>query len=127
LLQGGKEALQAALSQLGCLPLADRGLEMGRPRRMLLAVGIFVAGLAATTSGLAPVQIALVTAALGMLRAGILTLREAYEAIDWPILVLLGAMMPVGDAFEATGTAQLLASQIASIADWGAYAWCCPF
>jgi di/tricarboxylate transporter len=119
LLQGGKDALQVALSQLGCLPLADRGLEFGRPRRMLLAVGIFMGGLAATASGLTPVQIALTTAALVMLLSSVLTLREAYEAIDWPILVLLGAMMPVGYAFEATGAAQLLASQVATVADWG--------
>jgi di/tricarboxylate transporter len=119
LLQGSKETLRAALSQLRCLPLAERGLDMGRPRRVPLAVGIFGAGLAATTSALAPVQIALVTAVLVMLLAGILTLREAYGAIDWPILVLLGAMMPVGYAFEATGAAQLLASQVASVADWG--------
>ncbi|HSF31194.1 MAG TPA: SLC13 family permease [Candidatus Tectomicrobia bacterium] len=119
LLQGGKEALQASMSQLGCLPLADRGLEFGRPRRMLLAVGTFIAGLAATASGLAPVQIALTTAALVMLLSGILTLREAYEAIDWPILILLGAMMPVGYAFESTGAAQLLAGQVATVSDWG--------
>lgn len=119
LLQGGKDALQAALSQLGCLPLADRGLEFGRPRRMLLAVGVFMGGLAAAASGLAPVQIALTTAALVMLLSSVLTLREAYEAIDWPILVLLGAMMPLGYAFESTGAAQLLASQVATVADWG--------
>jgi di/tricarboxylate transporter len=119
LLQGGKEVLQAAMSQLGCLPLADRGLEFGRPRRMLLAVGVFMGGLAATASGLAPVQIALTTAALVMLLSGILTLREAYEAIDWPILVLLGAMMPVGYAFESTGAARLLAGQVATVAGSG--------
>ena len=119
LLQGREAALQETLSELGCLPLAERGLRVGKPRRVLPATGLFLAGIIATVAGLAPVQIALVTAALLMVLTRLLSLREAYDAIDWPILVLLGAMIPVGLAFETTGTAQLVAEQVSFVARWG--------
>jgi di/tricarboxylate transporter len=112
LLQGAEEALRKAIQELGCLPLAERGLGLLRSGRPWPAAAIFVAGLLATAAGLAPVQIALTTAAVAMVLAGVLTLREAYEAIDWPILVLLGAMMPVGAAFESSGAAGVLAAQV---------------
>jgi di/tricarboxylate transporter len=119
LLQGGSEALNKAISELRCLPLEPREIPLGKRRRVLLASGIFVAGLAATTAGLAPVQLALVSASLVMIVAGIISLRDAYDAIDWPIVVLLGSMMPVGEAFETTGAAELLAEQVATVAQWG--------
>jgi di/tricarboxylate transporter len=96
-----------------------RELSLGKRQRIPLAGGLFALGLAATACGLAPVQIALLSVALVMILVGIVSVREAYEAIDWPILVLLGAMMPVGGAFESTGSAELLAGQVARVADWG--------
>lgn len=115
LLQGSEEALRAAIQELGCLPLAERGLGLPRSRRLWPSAVIFAAGLAVTATGLAPVQIALTTAAVGMVLAGVLTLREAYEAIDWPILVLLGAMMPVGAAFDSCGAAGVLAAGVVHV------------
>lgn len=58
------------------------------------------------------------TAALVMVLARVLTLREAYEASNWPTLLLLAAMIPVGLAFETTGAAGLLASQVAAVGGW---------
>jgi di/tricarboxylate transporter len=119
LLQGSDEALEQVTSELRCLPLEQRELPLGKRQRIPLAGGLFALGLAATACGLAPVQIALLSVALVMILVGIVSVREAYEAIDWPILVLLGAMMPVGGAFESTGAAELLAGQVARVADWG--------
>jgi len=42
-------------------------------------------------------------------------LRELYDAIDWPVLVLLGAMIPVGGALESTGTTVLIANGIMTL------------
>jgi len=116
LLQGGTETLQEALTDLGCLPLAERGLRVGQPRRILLAVGIAGAALAASGTGLLPVQIAFAGAAVLMVLAGLLNLREAYESIDWSIIVLLGAMIPVAHALETTGGARLIATQLLAVA-----------
>ena len=109
LLQGGAETLQETLQTLSCLPLAERGIRLGHPRRIVLAVGLFGAALAATAAGSLPVQLAVVAAAVAMVLARLLSLREAYESIDWPVIVLLGAMIPVGQALRSTGGAQLIA------------------
>jgi di/tricarboxylate transporter len=112
LLQGRKQALQETLPQLGCLPLAGRGLRLGKPRRLLWATGIFAAALVLTSCSVLPVQIALTAAAVAMVLMGLVSLTEAYSSIDWPILVLLGAMIPIGQALETTGGAQKIADHL---------------
>lgn len=109
LLQGAPDAVQKTLSALGGLPLAERGLEIGGRRRVAAAAGIFATGIALTVAGVLPVQVALTCAALVMVVTGLLPLRDAYEAVDWPVIVLLGAMLPVGEALETTGAAGSMA------------------
>jgi di/tricarboxylate transporter len=72
LLQGKTENLPEILSTLGCLPLAEREVALGSPRRLLPALGIFGAALGAAATGLAPVQIAFITAAVAMVLVGVL-------------------------------------------------------
>lgn len=109
LLQGPQRSLRGALSELGCLPLADRDLQIGKPRRLVFSMAIFGGALALATVGFLPIQTALVAAGLIMVLTRILSLREAYESIDWSIIMLLGAMIPVGEALETTGGAQRIA------------------
>ncbi len=115
LLQGEGEALQNMPSILGCLPLAERGLRIGQPRRILFSVGIFGSAIGAISMGMLPASMALVGAAVIMVLMGILSLREAYESIDWPVVVLLGAMIPVGQALESTGGARLIAEKLLGV------------
>ncbi len=117
LLQGDTERLQEAMTTLGCLPLAERNLRIGRPRRMVMAGAIFAAALVAAATGLLPVQVAFVTAGTVMVLTGLLSLRDVYDSIDWSVIVLLGAMLPVGMALETTGGARLIADQILRAAD----------
>jgi len=123
LLQGREESLQAALTELGCLPLAERGLRIGKPRKIMLALGIFGAALALAALNLLPAATALVCGAAVMVIAGILSPREAYKSIDLSIIVLLAAMLPIGMALETTGGAALIAEWLLSIAraapPWG--------
>jgi len=112
LFQGSETGLQQALPILGCLPLADRGLRIGRPRRLLLATGIFTAAVIATTMGILTAPIAFVGAALLLILTGFISANDAYDAIDWPIIVLLGAMIPIARALEDSGGAQLIAVQL---------------
>jgi di/tricarboxylate transporter len=109
LLQGRTETLYEALPQLGLLPLADRGLRLGRSRRLLISVGIFGAALLISALGFLPIEVAFVAAAVVMVLIGLVPLRELYTSIDWPIIVLLAALIPVGEALETTGGAQLIA------------------
>ncbi|MEX2355704.1 MAG: SLC13 family permease [Thermaerobacterales bacterium] len=112
LLQGETDNVYEAVTALGCLPLAERDLRLGHPRRALLAVALFAGGLLTAAVGLLPVQVALTAAATLMVIAGLLSLKEVYESIDWPIIILLGGMIPVGQALERTGGAALIADQI---------------
>lgn len=113
LLQARKDALSETLAELGCLPLAERNFKLQQsPRKAVLAFGLFAAALLATALDLLPVQVALASAAAAMLLTGVLELKDAYQGIEWPILILLGAMIPVGMALETTGGATLLADLI---------------
>jgi di/tricarboxylate transporter len=117
LLQGPTGTFPEVLSSLGCLPLAGRGLNLGQSRRLLLSIAILGIALAVAAVGLLPVQVAFVGAAVAMLLTNLLSLAEAYESIDWPIIVLLGAMIPVGQALEMSGGADLIARQVLKLAD----------
>jgi di/tricarboxylate transporter len=109
LLQGPRETFSATLSSLGCLPLAMRDLSLGRRRRVVLGVTIFAIALLLAAVGALPIQVTFMGAAVAMIMTRILSLREAYESIDWSIIVLLGAMIPVGQALELSGGADLIA------------------
>ncbi|WAI01568.1 SLC13 family permease [Methanogenium organophilum] len=112
LLQGKKDALQSALPKIGCLPLAERGLRIGGKKMILLAVGIFGTALGISALGIMPVQITFSVAVVLMILTSIVSLRDAYESVEWPIIILLGAMIPVGQALETSGGAALIAGSI---------------
>jgi di/tricarboxylate transporter len=116
LLQGERNTMQQALADLGCLPLADRGLRVAHRRTMLLPLGIFAAAVLAAAAGLVPLQIAFVTAVAGLIVTRTLSVRDVYEAIEWPVIVLLGALIPIGGALQATGGTALIAGAIVGLA-----------
>jgi di/tricarboxylate transporter len=66
--------------------------------------------------GVLPVQLGFAAAAVSMLVLGLLTLKQAYDSVDWPVIVLLGCMMPVGFALDSTGGAQTIANVVTGIA-----------
>jgi len=115
LLQGRVNNINDAVSSMGCLPLAERGLKIGQPHKIILALGIFGVSITCVVSGLLPVQIAFPLAALLLVLTNIMSFRNIYKSVDWSIIVLLGAMIPVGQALETTGGAQLIASKIMDI------------
>lgn len=112
LLQGGADGLPQTAAALGLLPLMERGWQMGKRHHALLSVGVFAVAIALTAAGFLTAPIAFGTAAAAMVVLRIVPVRELYDAIDWPVIVLLGAMIPVGGAMETTGLAQILADSI---------------
>ncbi|MEM1282663.1 MAG: SLC13 family permease [Chlamydiota bacterium] len=115
LLQGPKDSIHETLSLLGCLPLAHRDLRIGQPRRIILSLGIFCTAIALTVAGLLPVQLSFTCAALAMVLFNMFTLSEVYESIEWPVIILLGAMIPLGDAMETTGGAKLIGDSLVTL------------
>lgn len=123
LLHGPTANSGETLSELRFLPLAERDIGIGRPRRLVLATTLFVGAILVTLLGLMPVQVAFIGAAALMAATGILKLDELYDALDWPVIVLIGAMFPVGTALETTGTAGLLATSVLGLVDGMAPVW----
>lgn len=117
LLQGPAERMPEILSELGLLPLAERSIGIGRPRRLLLAGGVFGAAIAATVAGHLPVHVAFTAAAALMVATNVVKPGELYESVDWPVIVLLAAMFPLGNALETTGGAALVADGILHATD----------
>src|SRR5690606_12157052 len=97
-LQGVLDELPEKLRDLGVLPLAERAIKLGNSRKGLLAVVILAVAMAATAGGLVPVAVAFFAAAGLVMATGALPVREAYEHVEWPILIMLGALIPVSDS-----------------------------
>jgi len=112
LLQGREHMLGDTIASIGCLPLAQRGLRLGYRTKIPLALGIFGASIVTVVTGLLPVQVAFPMAAVALVLTGVLSAKEVYTSIDWPVIILLAAMIPVGIALETSGGAERIASAI---------------
>ncbi|THD38012.1 MAG: SLC13 family permease [Sphingomonas sp.] len=125
-LQGPLTLLPERLPELGALPLAERTLRLGNSRKGWLPVAILGVAMLATATGYVPVAVAFFAAAALILMTGALPLAEAYGSVEWPILIMLGALIPVADTLRTTGASQILATQLAHVAAtlpaWGAVA-----
>ena len=116
-LQGNLATLPETLGELHCLPLAERDLRIGQ-KGSLLPVGVLAAAMALVTFNVVTVAVAFFGAAVILLLARSLSLREAYDAIEWPILIMLGALIPVSDALRTTGGTDLIAAGLSQAAAW---------
>jgi di/tricarboxylate transporter len=115
-LQGNLADMPERLKALQCLPLAERTLHLGKARRALLPVLILVAAMATTALGILPVPIAFFSAAVLMVLAGAIPIRQIYQTVEWPIIIMLGALIPVSEALRTTGGTDLIAGWLSVLA-----------
>jgi di/tricarboxylate transporter len=108
-LQGNIEALPDTLQRLGILPLAERDVALGRGRRRWIPVLILAAAITAVVAHVLPIAMAFFAAAVALVLTKSITLKEAYETVEWPILILLAALIPVSEAVRTTGATDLIA------------------
>lgn len=108
-LQGGEQQLPLALSALGCLPLAEREVRLGGARHALLPTFILIGAMLLVAFGVLPAAAGFFGAAVLVVAVGALRMREAYAALEAPVLVLVAAMIPVSDTVQSTGGADLIA------------------
>ncbi|HUT49128.1 MAG TPA: SLC13 family permease [Alphaproteobacteria bacterium] len=122
LLLGDKDRMPTLLSTLGLLPLAERKIDWSMGGKAGLTAGVFALAIIATALGLATPPVALGAAVAVMILLKIISLSDAYGSIDWSIIVLLGALIPIGGALETTGATKVFAQ---GIVDWtaGMPAW----
>ncbi|WP_423064115.1 SLC13 family permease [Candidiatus Paracoxiella cheracis] len=111
LLQGPVDILQENVANLGFLPLIERRLDVGK-RRAFVPLFIFVLAIILTALQLIPVEIAFGGAVLAMILFRSIPLRFVYDSIEWPVIILLAAMIPIGEALQSTGGTALIAHDI---------------
>ena len=109
LLQGAEQALPVALRALDLLPLAERQVQLGSVRRRFMPAVVLACAMTLVGLGLVPVAVAFFGAAVVIVALSGLKMREAYAALDGPLLVLIAALIPVSDAIQSTGGSELIA------------------
>lgn len=112
LLQGDAESMPDTLLRLQAFPLAERGFLIGKRSQAWIAVGLLAGAVAMAALGIAGLTVSLALAALGMVLFSIVPLRDLYDTIDWPVIVLVAAMIPIGGALETTGATTLITNSI---------------
>ncbi len=100
---------------LGCLPLAERGLSVTANDKTWLSIGLFAAAVLAASLGLIYLPVALGLVVVAFVLTKILPIAEIYDHIEWPVVVLLGSMIPLGAALDSSGGTELIASSLVSL------------
>jgi di/tricarboxylate transporter len=122
-LQGPMPEMGEVLRELGCLPLAAREIHLGTVRRGLVPIAVLAVAMILAGTGKLPIGIAFFGAGLAIVLLGSLSVREAYTSIEWPLLVMIGALIPVSDAIRSTGGADVISAALAnaahSLPPWG--------
>jgi di/tricarboxylate transporter len=117
LLLGPAKHLDDVVTWLGCLPLQQRELQVVQRNKAWIAVASFALAIAMATSGIIHLPEALALVCIVMVGFNIVPLKEIYTSIEWPVIVLLGSMIPIGSALEASGGTALIAQQIVEFAE----------
>ncbi|MFI8481824.1 SLC13 family permease [Pseudomonas sp. NPDC078700] len=109
LMQGLPEDIAEFAADYGCVPLADRAISIPNPGQAGLAIGVMICAIALSAFGILSAAVAFACGVLVYMVMRVVPLRSFYESIDWPVIVLLGALIPVAGAMSSTGAADLLA------------------
>ena len=115
LMQGHEETIDEQFTQIGLLPLANRPLDLDRSRKVGIALFSFIAAIVLAMADLVALPIAFLLSVMIYVLTGIIRVREIYEQIDWAVIILLAAMIPVGHALETTQTTVWLANTLLEI------------
>ena len=115
LLLGDDDRIADVTGRLGLLPLADRGQRVIQRNKVWLAVGGFALAIAIASTGKVYLPIALGCVVAMYVGSNIVPIREVYDSIEWPVIVLLGSMIPIGSALQTTGSTELIADGIVTM------------
>lgn len=119
LLQGEPDSVAAFAAEFGCVPLAERAIRVPAKREAILATIIMGAAVAGAAFGLMPAALAFAAGGLAVMAFKVVPPRTVYQSIDWSVIVLLGALIPVAGAMETTGAADLLARALLDVVAQG--------
>lgn len=117
-LRGNLNDMPEVLGELGMLPLAERSVPLGSTRRSIMPVVVLAAAMLLVAFGYLPIAIAFFGTAVVLLLIRSISLKEAYAAVEWPILILIGSLIPVSDALRTTGGTEVIASLLSQAGDY---------
>lgn len=115
LLQGASDTVQEQLSDLGLVPLAERHLTLGSKRKVTLALAVLALAVTLGVLKVLPLSMVFVLAVMAYVLLELIPVRYLYNAIDWPVIILLATLIPLGSALESTGLTGLVAEQLLSL------------
>jgi di/tricarboxylate transporter len=110
ILRGAAPAVGGAFAALRILPLTERSIALGRSKRSWVPLVVLLGAMLLVALHVVPVAIAFFGAAVLMLLLRRLSHHEAYDAVEWPVLILLAALIPVSEAVRSTGGTDLIAA-----------------
>lgn len=109
LMQGPAEVMTDFINDTGCVPLGERELRIPDKRMAIIAGAIMLGSVGIVTAGLLPAAAAFVLGVIASMLLRTVPPRQVYTTIDWPVIVLLAALIPVAGAMQVTGAADVLA------------------
>ena len=112
LMQSDEDSLSNIITTLELLPLAKRDINVGSISKATFSTIIFLGAIGLSIFNIFPTTISFILAILIYIFSGLLPLKNIYKSIDWPVIVLLGSMIPLSDALQNTGTTDLIANQV---------------
>lgn len=117
LLLGASKRIQDVVNRLNFLPLQHRGQRVIQRSKAWIAVSLFAVAITAASIGVVYLPIALGCVAAAYVFLDIVPIRKVYDSIEWPVIVLLGCMIPLGAAMQQTGATSLIAGGIVNVSD----------
>ena len=109
---GDSDSIDQRFHELGLWPLAKRPLSLNRERKVIPSLMVFGGAIALGVAGVVTLPIAFLIAIGIFILMNVISVREIYDEVDWPVIVLLGSLIPVGRALESTGTTDWMANAI---------------
>ncbi|VEG90502.1 SLC13 family permease [Legionella spiritensis] len=119
LIQGASENLQENIVNLGLVPLAERTINVGIRHNILLPLALFLGGIFLASLQILRVEIAFTLVIILMVVFNVIPIRQVYSSIDWSIIVMLAALIPLGSALKTTGAAQMIGSSLLAMSGHG--------
>lgn len=117
LLLGEADRNAAAAAFFGVLPLEGRQTPMVQRSKAGMSIAIFLGAIAAAVVGWVSLPVALSAAVIALIAVGLVSGNEVYGSVEWKVIVLLASLIPLAEAFEKSGGAELIATRILSITE----------
>jgi len=115
LLHGNSSHLESAVKWMECLTLERRDLQIPHRKKASLAISSFLIAIIASSLGYIDLTIALSLVVIFYILANVIPKIDIYRSIHWPVIVLLGSMIPIGQALQSSGGAETISNILINI------------